>query len=157
MAAMATTPAQRAAWDAYVALTAGLLPALYTEDDDGWAQANVRLGGVVVRVRRYAPMWHLDGPMLTAACGSAIRLYGHGDRRGLTALVHAMAHRLFLLSAGLDRRQNPARINPKAAWNKRFESGTYLPGIPPRRNMREHGPQGRDSEQQHHEKGTDDD
>ncbi|WP_327004332.1 hypothetical protein OHA72_56395 [Dactylosporangium sp. NBC_01737] len=151
----ATGPAgQRAAWDAYVSITIGLLPVLYDPEcehgTDGWAQVNPRLGGVAVRIRRSAPMWDHDGPILTAAASSAIRLYRHGDRPALIALAHAMAHRLFLLTIGTVRPHHPNRRSRNAAWNKRFELDTERPGIPQQRNMRHHGPR-------HDEKGIDDD
>lgn len=57
---MNTTTGQRAAWDAYFALIEGLLPALGNGDDD--RVVNPRLGGVVIRIRRYAPVWEHDGP-----------------------------------------------------------------------------------------------
>lgn len=151
-----TGPAgQRAAWDAYVSITVGLLPVLYHEDDaaedaDGWAQVNPRLGGVAIRIRRDAPMWDDHGPMLVAAASSAIRLYRHGDRPALIALAHAMAHRLFLLAIGAGRRQHPARHSQNAVWNKRFELDTQRPGTPQRRNTPPHDPR-------HDEKGIDDD
>lgn len=142
---------RQAAWDAYVSITVGLLPALYDEDDaEGWAQVNPRLGGVAVRIHRYAPTWGHDGPMLVAAAGSAIRLYQHGDRPALIALAHAMAHRLFQLAAAVDRPHHPGRHNQSAVWNKRFELGFREPGTPQRRTMRHPDPQ-------HHEKGCDDD
>ena len=142
---------QQAAWDAYVSITVGMLPVLYDEEgSDGWAQVNPRLGGVAVRIRRYASMWDHDGPMLTAAASSAIRLYRHGDRPALIALAHAMAHRLFLLAVGTGRPQHPARRSRNAAWHKRFKFDTKWPGTPQRRNMRYYGPQ-------RHEKGIEDD
>lgn len=118
---MAAGPAQRAAWDVYLAVTVDLLPALTGDDDPDGGAVNPRLGGVAVRIRRYAPMWAEDGPMLIAAVYSAIRLYRNGDRPALIAVLHAMAHRLFLLSVGHRVAPNPGRRNQKAPWNKRFE------------------------------------
>ncbi|MEU7875795.1 hypothetical protein [Dactylosporangium sp. NPDC049140] len=146
-----TGPAGRqAAWDAYRAITVGLLPVLYDgSGTDGWAQVNPRLGGVAVRIHRSAPMWDHDGPMLVAAAGSAVRLYQRGDRAALIALALSMAHRLFRLTIATRRAQHPGRHNQHAAWNRRSELGARRPGTP-RRNMRQHG-------QRHHENGVDDD
>lgn len=110
---MAAGSAQRAAWDVYLALTVGLLPALDHEHDDGRV-VNARLGGVAVRIHRYAPMWAGDGPMLIAAVHSAIRLYRRGDRPALVGLSRVMAHRLYLLSAGQRATHHPGRRNQKA-------------------------------------------
>lgn len=154
---------QRAAWDAYVSITVGLLPVLYhevgaEEGAESWARVNPRLGrvlgGVAVRIRRYAPMWGHDGPMLVAAAGSAVRLYRHGDRLALIALAHAMAHRLFLLAVGTGRPQHPDRNSQNATWNKRFELDTKRPGTPQRRNMPPHDTR---HDPRHDEKGIDDD
>jgi hypothetical protein len=143
---------QQAAWDAYVSITVGLLPVLYDDSGtDGWAQVNPRLGGAVVRIRRYAPMWEGDGPMLVAAASSAIRLYRHGDRPALITLAHAMAHRLFLLTIGADPPQDPGRHSRNAGWNRRFEPDTRRPGAPRRRrNTGHHRPR-------HDEHGVEDD
>jgi hypothetical protein len=99
MRSTARTPAQRAAWDAYLAVTAGLLPALNAKEIADGGTVNPQLGGVAIRIRRYAPMWGDDGPILIAATHSAVRLYRAGDRPAMTALLHTMAHRLFALSA----------------------------------------------------------
>jgi hypothetical protein len=110
---MAAGSAQRAAWDAYLALTVGLLPALDDEhDDDGLV--NRRLGAVAIRIHRYAPIWAGDGPMLIAAVHSAIRLYRHGDRPALEGLLRVLAHRLYLLSAGRRVPNHPGRRNQQA-------------------------------------------
>jgi hypothetical protein len=89
--------ARRAAWDTYLALTTSLLPALREERSD--TTVNTSLGGVVIRIRRYAPLWGAHGPMLLAAARSAIRLHRAGERDDLVALVQATADRLYLLSA----------------------------------------------------------
>ncbi len=94
--------AQRAAWDAYLTLTTGLLPALRMDAlqrDQPDSPVNTQLGGVATRVLRYAPLWGEHGPMLEAAVGSAIRLYRAGQRSDLLDLLQAMADRLYLLSA----------------------------------------------------------
>ena len=78
-------PSARAAWDTYLALTDRLLPALAGIDDR--AVLNAYLGAVVIRIRRYAPMWGGHGPMLIAAAHSAVRLYRDGDDDALTALL----------------------------------------------------------------------
>lgn len=105
-------PAQRAAWDAYLALTAGLLPAL--DQGEGDSGVNPRLGAVAIRIRRYAHIWGEHGPMLVAAVHSAIRLYRDADRPALISLLQVMAHRLFLLSAGQPSRHYPGQRNQKA-------------------------------------------
>lgn len=145
---MAGQAARRAAWDTYQALAEGLLPALGNGDGD--EVVNPRLGGVVIRIRRYAPMWEHDGPMLLAAAASAVRLLRHGDREGLTGLAQAMAHRLFALTAGYARPARPGRGNQKTFDSKRFELGDGQPGTGVPRNMRDGG-------QQQHEKGRHDD
>jgi hypothetical protein len=63
--------AQRTAWDAYLTLARGLLPAL---GDD-----------------------QVDAAALTS---EAVHLHRRGDRADLTDLLRAMANRLYLLSAG---------------------------------------------------------
>lgn len=89
-------PGRRAAWDAYLAVRR-LVPVI--TDDRGHDPAiNAQLGGVVVRIRRYAPLWGEDGSMLTAAVYAAVRIYRRGDRDQLTDLLQAMADRLYLLS-----------------------------------------------------------
>ncbi|MEU7875807.1 hypothetical protein [Dactylosporangium sp. NPDC049140] len=90
-------PAQRAAWDAYLTLTLGLLPALL--DDRLDSTVNTQLGGVTTRVMQYAPLWGEHGPILVAAVKSAVRLYRAGERGDLIALLRATADRLYLLSA----------------------------------------------------------
>jgi hypothetical protein len=95
-------PAQRAAWDAYLAVTTGLLPALRGDDLQGDrpdSAVNTQLGGVATRLLRYAPLWGAHGPMLEAAVTSAIRLYRAGQRSDLLDLLQVMADRLYLLSA----------------------------------------------------------
>jgi hypothetical protein len=90
-------PARRTAWDAYLNLTTGLLPALRQERPD--STVSTKLGGVATRIMRYAPLWGEHGPMLTAATRSAIRLYRAGEHDDLVALLQATADRLYLLSA----------------------------------------------------------
>ncbi len=92
-------PAQCAAWDAYLTLTRGLLPALDDDHVDA-ATLNAQLGGVAIRILRYAPLWGEHGPMLLAALHSAVRLHRGGDRADLADLLRALANRLYLLSAG---------------------------------------------------------
>jgi hypothetical protein len=90
--------AQRAAWDAYLTLTRGLLPAL----DDGHHDAAAlgsQLDAVAIRLIRYAPLWGEHGPMLLAAMQSAVRLHRRSDRADLADLLRAIADRLYLLSA----------------------------------------------------------
>jgi len=144
---MITQAGRAAAWDTYQALTEGLLPAL--GNGDGGDVLNPRLGAVVIRIRRYAPMWPHDGPMLLAAAGSAVRLLRHGDRAALTALSQAMAARLYVLAAGRCPLPHPGAGNQKTLWNKRFQLYTNQPPTGWLRNRR-HG-------QAHHEKGISDD
>jgi hypothetical protein len=105
--------AQRAAWDTYLAVTSSLLPVLDLDLAVRDAAVNPRLGAVVVRLRRYAPLWGGHGPMLVSAGHSAIRLYRRGDWSDLTALLHAVADRLFMLSAGPPRPRQ-GRSNQRA-------------------------------------------
>lgn len=90
--------AQRTAWDAYLTLTRGLLPALDDAQIDA-AALGCQLDGVTIRLLRYAPLWGEHGPMLLAAMQSAVRLHRRGDRADLGDLLRAMANRLYLLSA----------------------------------------------------------
>jgi hypothetical protein len=90
-------PARQAAWDAYLAVTTGLLPAVVDECAYGPA-VNAKLGGVVIRINRYAPMWGEHGPMLAAAARSAVRVYRTGNRDDLTGLLLTIAGRLYALS-----------------------------------------------------------
>jgi hypothetical protein len=87
------------AWDAYLALTRELLPALADERIQPAVLAS-RLGGVGVRIVRHAPLWGEHGPMLVAALCSALDLYGAGDRQELVELLHTVANRLYVLSGG---------------------------------------------------------
>jgi len=118
---MTGDPGPRAAWDAYLAIVEGLLPALHNRESDD--AVNPRLGGVVIRIRRYAPLWPADGPILIAAACGAVRLLRHGDRDALTSLATAIAHRLFLLSAGPARPHHCGRRNQRLDWSKRREPG----------------------------------
>ncbi|WP_412538744.1 hypothetical protein R8Z50_23170 [Longispora sp. K20-0274] len=89
--------ARRAAWDAYVVVSATLLPTLdgrSTGEADGRAQ----LVGLSIAVHRDAPLWAEHGGMLIAAVNSAVRLRRAGHIGELHGLLRAMAHRLFLLS-----------------------------------------------------------
>jgi hypothetical protein len=138
---------RRAAWDAYLAVTERLLPALRRGDSD--EVINPLLGGVMIRIRRYAPLWKHSGPMLIAACSSAVRLLRDGDRAALTGLAAAITRRLFLLSAGPARLHHSVPRHAKTAGHKRFEPGTNRPGIGQRRTTRHR--------EQHHEKGSSDD
>lgn len=98
-------PARRAAWDAYLAVRA-LLPVITDCSHD--PEINAQFGGVVIRIRRYAPLWGEDGSMLTAAAYSAVRIYRGGDRDQLAGLLYAIADRLYLLSIA------PGRSAPSA-------------------------------------------
>jgi len=89
-------PARRAAWDAYLAVR-NLLSMIVDECVHG-PEINAQLGGVVDRIRRYAPLWGEDGSMLAAATHSAVRIYRGGDCDQLAGLLHAVADRLYLLS-----------------------------------------------------------
>lgn len=108
---MTSDAGRRAAWDAYLALTKGLLPSLREGDSDD--VVNPRLGRVVLRIRRYAPMWPADGPILIAAASSAVRLLRQGDREALTGLAAAIAHRLLRLSGVPHRRYHPGPGSPE--------------------------------------------
>jgi hypothetical protein len=88
---------RQAAWDAYIAVSRRLLPAIADPSRHGPA-VGVELDGVVVRIRRYAPMWGEDGQMLLAAVRSVVRLYADGDRDQLASLLHAISDRLYRLS-----------------------------------------------------------
>lgn len=100
---MNTPAGQRAAWQAYVAVTQRLLPALEAESRSqgsiGGSRVNRALGAVALHIRRHAPTWGEHGPMLVAAVDSAIRLFRHGDRPALAGLLQVLAWRLHLLSA----------------------------------------------------------
>ena len=114
-------PAQRTAWDTYLTVTRGLLPALYYDRVDA-AALNPQLGGVAVRILRYAPLWGEHGPMLVSALHSAVRLHRAGDRDDLADLLHAMANRLYVLSAGPGPRRRDGhdrstqRLNRRNSW-----------------------------------------
>ena len=102
--------AWEAAWDAYLHLARGLLPALH--DEHVGAQAlDAQLGAVALRILRYAPLWGEHGPMLVAALHSAMRLRRIDDRADLADLLHVMANRLYVLSAGPQLRRRDGR-NP---------------------------------------------
>ncbi len=108
MTARNRTPGQQAAWDTYLAVTRKLLPILNDfPATDADAIANHRLGAVVIRIHRYAPMWGEHAPILIAAAGSAVRLYRHGDIPALRDLLQVLAHRLYQLSTGQTSRFKP--------------------------------------------------
>lgn len=130
---MAGKAGRRAAWDAYLTLAEGLLPALRNGDSDD--AINPLLGRVVIHIHRHAPMWATDGLMLVAAASGAVRLLRQSDHDGLVDLSTAMAHRLFLLSVGPNRPHHPGPRNQGAAWNKRSEPDKP-PGVGQRRNTR---------------------
>ncbi|MET7400115.1 hypothetical protein ABZS66_42185 [Dactylosporangium sp. NPDC005572] len=124
---------------------------LYDENGSGgWERANPRLGGVAIRIRRSAPMWDQDGPMLVAAADSAIRLYRNGDQPALIGLAHAIAHRLFQLAYTSGRPQHPAQHDQNGTWNEHPDRSIDEPGTPQQRATRQHRPQD-------HEKGNDND
>jgi len=102
--------AQGAAWDVYLKLTRGLLPALHDDHVDDPA-LNSQLGDIAIRILRYAPLWAEHGPMLVAAIHSAVSLRRAGDRADLADLVRVMANRLYVLSAG-PRRDGRDRSTP---------------------------------------------
>lgn len=104
-------PAQRAAWDAYLAVSRDLLPTVHDRYADT-AAINARLGGAAKRILRYAPLWGDHGTMLCAALNSAVRLLRDGDRSGLAELVQAMGDRLFLLTIDPGLPQNGSRTRP---------------------------------------------
>jgi hypothetical protein len=112
-------PAQRAAWDTYLVVTVSLLPMLAKGGDP--EMINPQLGGVAIRIRRYAPLWGEHGPMLLAALHSAIRLYRRGDLEELIDLVQAMSGRLFVLSARRRPPRHPGYRNQKPPRDKRPE------------------------------------
>jgi len=94
-----TAPAQGAAWDVYISLTRGLLPALHDEQIDD-AALNTQLDEIAIRILRYAPLWAEHGPMLMDALRIAVSLHRAGDRADLADLLRVMANRLYVLSAG---------------------------------------------------------
>lgn len=97
------TPSRRAVWDAYLAVSRGLIPAISDPARHAPAVA-AELDGAVVRIKRYAPLWGEDGPMLIAAARSAVRLYADGERDQLITLLYVIADRLYLLSVTPDIR-----------------------------------------------------
>lgn len=99
---------------------------------------NTRLGAVVIRIRRYAPMWPAHGPMLLAGAMSAVRLLGRGDRDSLIELAEAIAGRLFVVSARTSRPRPPGRRKRASVWN---DGGRRRnpPGAGERRDSRHHG------------------
>jgi hypothetical protein len=93
--------ARRAAWDTYLAVTTSLIPVLNAEFARRDAAVSPRLGAVVLRINRHAPMWGDHGTMLASAGRSALRLHRHSEWADLAALLAAIAERLYLLSLGL--------------------------------------------------------
>jgi hypothetical protein len=93
------TAARRTAWEAYVALTTGLLPVL---DRVSWDHRDVgaRLAKLAKRIRRGARLWGQDGQMLASAIASAVQLHCHGQLTELAGLLRVVAYRLFLLACG---------------------------------------------------------
>ncbi|MEV0569941.1 hypothetical protein [Dactylosporangium sp. NPDC050588] len=125
--------AQRTAWDAYLTVTGGLLPAVGGEPIRG-ATIGCELRGFVVRIERYAPLWGADGPMLLAAVRAAQALHQRGDRTALADLLRAMADRLYLISA----RPSPSRCEPRARGRGLRNEGVYGTA-PPHRRGEAHG------------------
>ncbi|MEV6928979.1 hypothetical protein AB0M46_31420 [Dactylosporangium sp. NPDC051485] len=120
--------AQRTAWDAYLTVTRGLLPAMDGRPDH-MATATCDLSGFVVRIERYAPLWGEQGPILLAALHGAQTLRRGGDRADLADLLRAIADRLYLISAGpraprRDRRCCPRNVGAyrTAAARRRGDS-----------------------------------
>jgi hypothetical protein len=103
---------RRAAWDAYLTLTNGLLPILDT--DQAHARVSTALADVTERVECSAPLWGDHGPMLVAALKSATRLYRAEEHSDLRELLRIVADRLYLLSA---RRTRPRRDGSDPATN----------------------------------------
>lgn len=95
---MRRTPARAAAWDAYLAVTCGLLPALGDGTDD--REVDAWLGRLTMRFRRYAPMWHDHGPILVRDVYEAIDCHETGDYDRLDQQLRAVAARLFAVSSG---------------------------------------------------------
>lgn len=106
---------QSAAWDAYRAVTGGLLPALAANQVDS-RTVTAQVGAVASRIVRYSPLWGEHGPMLMAALHCAMGHYRAGDHRELADLAHAISDRLYLLSAAPPARDptttDPHRHNP---------------------------------------------
>jgi hypothetical protein len=100
------TPARRAAWEAYLAITGELLPAISDEYSHGPAMG-ARLDDLVVEMTRHAWLWGSQGRMMIAAARSAVRIFRNGDREELIALLRSMAHRLYLLSIAPGHEQRP--------------------------------------------------
>lgn len=96
-------PARGAARDAYRSVTCGLLPTLRGDRVDGTA-VGAALGGVAIRIVRYAPMWGEHGAILMAAAHGAVRLFRVGDWTGLAALLQVTAGRLQQLATGAGMR-----------------------------------------------------
>jgi len=96
-----------AAWDAYLALTCGLLPALDGTDDRA---VNAGLGGLAVRIRRYAPLWPGQGPRLLNQTYEAIGCWQRGDYDRLAEHLDTLAADLFTISSGRVARQS--RLHP---------------------------------------------
>jgi hypothetical protein len=90
--------AQSTAWDAYLIVTRGLLPALQDPNTDP-AMLNCRWEAAVTRIVRYAPLWGDRGPMLLSALRSAERLHRAGDRDDLADLTRTIGDWLYALSA----------------------------------------------------------
>jgi len=90
---------QVTAWDTFLVLTRGLLPALAARPTDAEV-LKTQLGRVEIRVARYAPLWGAHGPMLEAALRTGVLLYQDGDHDALADLMQGVADRLYLLSAG---------------------------------------------------------
>jgi hypothetical protein len=142
---MDSSTGRHAAWDTYQSVAIELLPALHHGDADD--VVNPRLGGVVIRIRRYGPMWAEDGPMLTAVANSAVRLLRDGNRVALIDLSTAMAHRLFIIAVGPARPPDRDQLGRKSRRNIHRLSDTPSPDRSGRRNTghiaqqrRGHGP-----------------
>ncbi|MGI5241628.1 hypothetical protein [Dactylosporangium sp. CA-139066] len=110
--------AQRAAWDAYLTVTRGLLLPAADDEPGRTATGHGDLRGLVRRIEWYAPLWGEHGPMLLAAVRSVLAMQLGGDRADLTDLLRAIADRLYLISAGPrpargdghDRRRCPRNV-----------------------------------------------
>ncbi|WP_238008550.1 hypothetical protein KZZ52_31885 [Dactylosporangium sp. AC04546] len=128
--------AQRTAWDAYLTVTRGLLPAV--DDPIRAATAGSMLDGFAARIEQYAPLWGEHGPMMVAALHGVLALQWGGDRAGLAGLLRAMADRLYLISTG----PRPARGGGHERRRCQRNVGVYRPrgrAGPPHRRGGCHG------------------
>ncbi|GAA1382530.1 hypothetical protein GCM10009661_60900 [Catellatospora chokoriensis] len=106
------TALRRAAWHGYLAVIAGLAPALRdvsTPDE----QVTAEFAALGAHLHVHAGLWGEDGLRLVAVAARADAMFVAGDRTGSMVLTRALARRLFILSRSTPTRSQGGEDRPR--------------------------------------------